>query len=219
MTQPVNVVPRHTRVRKMVTAVVVAVGGLGLLAAISARSGSAYPPAVGIVGEARNCLGCHVANGPWRDNGINVIDIVDEATGESLEQGDGSFLIAAKRGEIRTVLTIVGRTHDDAAPAPYRNAWLYIDPKRIGTSSLSKFAHGWSVNLPMACRIVGDTHKNYAGTRITVLPMTVRPGEDATDARLELQVMMTTGESVKGKPAEGLVASYFERTVRFEVID
>ena len=28
----------------------------------------AYPPAVGIVGESRDCLSCHQNNGPWADD-------------------------------------------------------------------------------------------------------------------------------------------------------
>ncbi len=26
-----------------------------------------YPPAVGLLGKAKNCLVCHVNNGPWQD--------------------------------------------------------------------------------------------------------------------------------------------------------
>ena len=37
----------------------------------------AYPPAVGIIGKSKNCLACHVNNGPWRDEGSTIIDILD----------------------------------------------------------------------------------------------------------------------------------------------
>jgi hypothetical protein len=178
----------------------------------------AYPPAVGILGSSRNCLACHADNGPWKDDAGLILDVLDKESGKSLRQTDGSFLIAARRGEAKTVLTVIGSRADTSAPAPHRNAWLYVDPARIGdASSLGKFAPGWSVNLPMACRLVGDASAAHTGSRVTVLPMTVRPGDDARDARIELQVMLTKGESLKGKPREGMVGSYFERTVKLEV--
>jgi hypothetical protein len=71
----------------------------------------------------------------------------------------------------------------------------------------------------MACRLVGDASKTYPGAQITVLPMTVRPGDDAQDAEIELQVMLTKGESVKGKPKEGMLGSYFVRKVRLTVVN
>jgi hypothetical protein len=62
-------------------------------------------------------------------------------------------------------------------------AWLCVDPARSAdASSLSTFAPGWYVNLPMACRLVGDTPEAYRGSHVTVLPMTIRPGDDAADA-------------------------------------
>lgn len=178
----------------------------------------AYPPAVGMLGPSRNCLACHVNNGPWRDDARLIIDIRDKATGKSLKQEDGSFLISAKRGEARTVLTVIGTVKQDDVPSPYRNAWLYIDPTRIKeSSSLSKFAPGWSVNLPLSCRVVGDASEAYPDARISVLPMTLRPGDDAQDADLELQVMLTKGEAVKGNPEEGMLGNYFTRKVRLKV--
>ena len=39
------------------------------------------------------------------------------------------------------------------------------------------------------------------------------------DAELTLQVMLTKGESVKGKAKEGMMGSYFERNVRLKVIE
>ncbi len=70
---------------------------MGLVA--FAYQAAAYPPAVGIIGKAKNCLACHVNNGPWMDDGAIIIDVVDKETKRSLKQPDGSFLIQAKRGE------------------------------------------------------------------------------------------------------------------------
>jgi len=71
----------------------------------------------------------------------------------------------------------------------------------------------------MSCRIVGDAVKGYEGATVTALPMTIRPSDAARDATLMLQIMLTRGESVKGKPAEGMIGNYFERTVRLKVLD
>jgi len=169
----------------------------------------AYPPGVGILSNQKNCLECHANNGPWKDDQRTIIDILDKDTMKSLKQADGSFLIETKRGAARTLLTVIGRAKGDAAEAPYRNAWLYIDPKTIGSASLSKFAPGWDVNLPMSCRIVGDRLEGYDGAHLTVLPMTVRPSDAARDAELELQVMLTAGEAVKGRGQEGLHRSWW----------
>lgn len=177
----------------------------------------AYPPAVGILGDAPNCLACHVDNGPWKDDGNTVIDILEKSSGKSLRQADGNFLIEARRGEATTVLTVIGRRGAQGETPPYRNAWLYVDPETIGSTSLSKFAPGWDVNLPMACRIVGDSAAGYEGSRVTALPMTVRPADAARDDEVVLQVMLTAGESVKGSPKDGMVGNYFERKVLLKV--
>ena len=190
---------------------------LGFTAALP--TALAYPPAVGILSNNNNCLACHANNGPWKDDPLTIIDVLDKETGKSLKQADGSFLISAKRGAAKTVLTVVGRGKGDTVEAPYRNAWLYIDPNTIGSATLSKFAPGWDVNLPMACRIVGDKLELYEGATVTVLPMTVRPTDAARDAELTLQVMLTKGESVKGKPKEGMIGSYFESRVKLKVTD
>jgi hypothetical protein len=176
----------------------------------------AYPPAVGILGTSKNCLTCHASNGPWKDEKDLIIDVLDKSSGKSLRQSDGTFLISAKRGESRTVVTVIGW---NGAPTPYRNAWIYVDPSRIGDpSSLSKFAPGWAVNLPMSCRVVGDAVQAYAGASTTALPMTVRAGDDApAEVEIQLQVMLTRGESVKGKPTQGMEGNYFERKVRLKV--
>jgi hypothetical protein len=210
--------PRNRGSRILAAALLVS-GCLILSVVLRSQSALAYPPAVGIVGQSRDCLVCHVDNGPWEDESKTIIDILDKDTGKSLRQEDGTFVISARRGEKRTVLTVIGRTAGDDAPPPYRNSWLYVDPKRIkDPSSLGKFAPGWLVNLPMACRIVGDASDQYPGAHITVLPMTLRPADDAQDTELELQVMLTKGESVKGKPREGLISNYAAHRVRLTVV-
>ncbi len=180
---------------------------------------SAYPPAVGILSKATSCMDCHVDNGPWTDASRTIIDVLDKDSMKSLGQVDGTFLVTVKRGQSKTLLTVIGRAKSDTAKPPYRNAWLYLDPGMVGGSSLSKFAPGWDVNLPMSCRVVGDKLEAYAGAALTVLPMTIRPTDAARDADLVLQVMLTQGESVKGQPKEGMLGNYFERKVKLKVTD
>lgn len=117
------------------------------------------------------------------------------------------------------MITIIGRKANDIAPPPLRNAWLYVDPTQLETGALSKFAPGWDVNLPMACRIVGDEIPEYPDAAITALPMKIRPGDAARDAELELQVMLTTGESTKGNPDTWLESNYLIRKLTLRVID
>jgi hypothetical protein len=183
-----------------------------------AVSASAYPPAVGILSKSRSCLSCHASNGPWSDEARTVIDLLDPETKQSLRAPDGTFQIKVRRGEARTVLTVLGRRGGDAE-VPRRNAWLYVDPTRIETSALSKFPPGWDVNLPMSCRIVGDQLAGHEGDHLTVLPMTIRPGDAAGKGELELQVMLTGGEAVKGQGKEGMVGNYFTRKVLLEVVE
>ena len=178
----------------------------------------AYPPAVGILSNSKNCISCHVNNGPWKDDGKTIIDILDRETKKSFKQPDGSFLIEIKRGEQKTVLTVIGNIKDNSIAAPYRNAWLYIDPTTIGTNSLSKFAPGWDVNLSISCRLVGDNLPGYENADITSLPMTIQPTSIAEDAEIQLQVMLTGGESVKGNAQEGMVGNYYEKRVLLIVI-
>ena len=194
------------------------IAALSLLVLV-ASTAIAYPPAVGILGNAKSCMSCHVNNGPWVDESKTIIDILDKETMKSLRQSDGTFQLDVKRGQQKTVLTVIGRIKDDDTPAPYRNAWTYIDPTTIGTSSLSKFAPGWAVNLQMSCRVVGDNLPGFEGTTITALPMTVQPLDDAKNAVLQLQVMLTKGESVKGDAKKGMLGNYFERSVKVKVID
>lgn len=179
----------------------------------------AYPPGVGILGKSKSCMSCHVNNGPWADDQKTIVDILDKETMKSLRQSDGTFLLDVKRGQQRTVLTVIGRIKDDDAPLPHRNAWLYIDPTRIETNSLSKFAPGWVVNLQMACRLVGDKIAAYEGAKITVLPMTIQPLDDAAETEIQLQVMLTKGEAIKGNAKEGMIGNYFERKVRLKVYE
>ena len=190
-------------------------GSVGV--AVLLTTALAYPPAVGILGQSRSCLDCHVSNGPWSDESKTIVDIIDKKTGKSLKQADGVFLIEAKRFAVVTVLTIIGRAGGDSAAPPYRNAWLYVDPKQIGTSSLSAFAPGWSVDLPMSCRLVGDKVSAYEGARVTALPMTVRPLDEAGDAVIDLQIMLTSGEAIKGDATKGLISNCLVRKVRLRV--
>jgi hypothetical protein len=181
------------------------------------NSAYAYPPAVGILSNSKNCLSCHTSNGPWKEEERLVIDILDIATKKSLKQADGSFLIEAKRWEQKTVLTVIGQKNSNPVTESYRNAWLYIDPTTIGTHSLSKFAPDWDVNLPMACRVVGDKLPGYEDATITSLPMTIQPLSNAKNTELQLQLMMTKGESVKGRAQEGMIGNYYERKVILKV--
>lgn len=179
----------------------------------------AYPPAVGILSKSKNCLSCHTSNGPWDEESKNIIDILEADTKKSLKQPDGSFLIEVKRNQTKTVLTVIGRTKDDLAESPYRNAWIYIDPQTIETSSLSKFSPGWECNLQMACRVIGDNLANYEGAKITSLPMTIRPTDSARDGELQLQVMLTKGESVKANATQGMKGNYFEKKVKLKIVE
>lgn len=177
----------------------------------------AYPPAVGILSNSKNCMSCHVNNGPWKDENNLIIDILDRDTKRSLKQSDGSFLIEAKRWEQKTVLTVIGHKKNSTITPPYRNAWLYVDSTTIGKHTLSKFAPDWDVNLPMACRVVGDQLPGYEDADISFLPMTIQPLSNAKDGELQLQVMLTKGESVKGRANEGMQGNYFEKKVKLHV--
>ncbi|MBI5731253.1 MAG: hypothetical protein HY963_08955 [Ignavibacteriales bacterium] len=189
------------------------------LLVLVANTAIAYPPAVGILGNAKSCISCHVNNGPWSDENKTIIDILDKETMKSLRRSNGTFLIEVKRGEQKTVLTVIGRTKDDNLPAPFRNAWTYVDSSMIGTNSISKFVPGWAVNLQMACRLIGDKLKGFENAEITALPMTVQPLYDAIDGELILQGMITKGESVKGNAKIGMLGNYFERKVILKVIE
>jgi len=177
----------------------------------------AYPPAVGILSNSKNCMSCHVNNGPWKDEAKLVIDVLDAETKKSLKQSDGTFIIEAERWQQRKLLTIIGWIKDQSTPAPTKNAWLYIDPTTLGTPSLSKFAPNWDVNLPLSCRIVGDRLEGYENADITSLSMIVQPMSTANHAELQLQIMLTKGVSIKGNTREGMVGNYFERKVLLKI--
>ncbi len=200
------------------------ISGAGLIIVIGIilggypSQGYGYPPAVGIMGKSRNCLSCHVSNGPWKDDNQTIIDILDKKTLKSLKQKDGTFLISVKKGKAKTILTVIGCKDKKGNTPPFRNALLYIDPSRIKDGSIgNKFARGWQVDLNLGCRIVGDTLSKFKDAHITVSGMTIRPIDEAEDAELELQVMLTRGKSVKGKPKKGLISSYFVKKVHLTV--
>jgi hypothetical protein len=195
------------------------VAGLCTVLLLASTNAFGYPPAVGIGGRSRSCTSCHADTGPWKDEAKTIVDILDATTRLSLRQPDGRFLLRVPRGETRTVITIIGRHAGDEAPAPVRNAWLYIDPRRIETGSFSKFAPGWDVTLPLSCRIVGDDVPEYPGAAVTALPMKIRPGDSAQDCELELQVMLTSGESTKGNPNAWLKGNYLVRKLALDVVD
>ncbi len=177
----------------------------------------AYPPAVGILSTSKNCMSCHVSKGPWNDDNKLIVDILDAETKKSLKQLDGTFVIETQRWEQKKLLTVIGWIKDKSISAPYRNAWLYIDPTTIGTPSLSKFAPNWDVNLPLSCRVVGDKLPGYEDADITSLPMIIQPMSNAKDTELQLQIMLTKGESIKGNAHEGMLANYFERKVFLKI--
>lgn len=196
--------------------------GLCLLLAgfgVLPRHAVAYPPAVGILGSSRSCTSCHANNGPWQDERGTIVDILDAATRRSLRQPDGRFLLQVERGKTATVLTVIGRAQGDTIPPPTRNAWLYVDPTQLETKALSKFAPGWDVNLPMSGRIVGDAVAEYPEAAVTALPMTVRAGDAARNAELELQIMLTSGGPGKGDPDGWLRANFVARKLSLEVLD
>ena len=192
-----------------------AVGGVLTLTSLTAF---AYPPGTGILSKSRSCLACHANVGPWSDETRTIVDVLDAKTKASLRDSAGLFRIEVPRHEARTVLTVIGRLKGEPTP-PKRNGWIYVDPTQISTSSLTKFAPGWDVNVPLACRVVGDSLEGFDGAHLTVLPMTIRPGDAARNAELELQVLLTSGESVKGKAKEGLLSTYLLRKVTLTVVD
>lgn len=185
--------------------------------ALDAGSAYAYPPAVGILSSSKNCMSCHVSKGPWSEDDKLIVDILDAETKKSLKQPDGTFVIETERWEQKKLLTVIGWMKEKSVSAPYRNAWLYIDPTTIGNPSLSKFAPNWDVNLPLSCRVVGDKLPGYENADITSLPMIIQPMSNAKDTELQLQIMLTKGESVKGNAHEGMFGNYFERTVFLKI--
>lgn len=192
---------------------------VALLLSCTAMLARAYPPAVGVTSNSRSCKSCHVDTGPWGDDANLIVDILDAQTKASTRQQDSTFLIVIPRGQTHRYLTIIGRSAADTLARPERNGWAYIDPTQIGQPSLSKFAPGWEIDLPMSCRRVGDTLSVQRDNHVTIVPMTIRPLADAKSSEVELQLMLTSGDSVKYKPNEGLIANYHERRIRLEVTD
>ena len=179
----------------------------------------AYPPAVGITSKSKSCLACHASNGPWQDEKNTIIDIIDKKSKTSLKQPDGTFLISAHRGETKELLTVIGRKATDTKEPPYRNGWILVDPDRIEGNSLSKFASGCAGDLPAGCCLVGGALEGYEGANITALQFTLRPSDEARDAQLSWQIMLTKGESVKGKAKEGMTGNYYEKKVILRVVN
>ena len=191
---------------------------LTLLALAVATPALAYPPGVGVLTNKRNCVACHPPNGPWSDEAKTIVDVLDAETKKSLKTPGGEFTIEVRRNQTRTVLTVIGRVKGEPK-APRRNGWLYVDPMQIDLPTLSKFAPGWDVNLSASCRVVGDKLDAYPDAALTVLPMTVRPLDAARDADLELHFMLSSGESVKGKPELGIISNSGTRKVTLKVVD
>ena len=198
------------------SAFILATASLLLVAALVA---TACPPAVGIIGNSRNCLTCHVSNGSWTDANRLIIDLIDKTTQRSLLQSDGSFLLSAKRGTATTMIAVLGYRASGSDPVPYRNGWTFVDSTTFVSSALSKFAPGWEINVPFGCRITGDKIDAYPDGVQSTAPITIRPTEFAKDGEVTLQTMLTSGESVKGNAKSGLVGNYYERTVHLRVTE
>ena len=126
-----------------------------VLALVVSTPALGYPPGVGVLTNKQNCVACHPANGPWKDEAKTIVDVLDAETKKSLKTASGAFEIEVPRHRARTVLTVIGRTKGDPK-APRRNGWIYVDPRQLELPTLSKFAPGWEVNLPASCRVVGD---------------------------------------------------------------
>ena len=47
----------------------------------------------------------------------------------------------------------------------------------------------------------------------------IQPLDDAKETELQLQVMLTKGESIKGNPRKGMLGNYFERKVILKVAE
>jgi hypothetical protein len=177
----------------------------------------AYPPAVSIMGQADDCLTCHVNNGPWIEDDALIIDILDKETRQSLKQPDGSFLIEVSRNDNKTVLCVIGRMAKHPDPPPFRNGWIFFDPKMVDKPTLSKFLPGWEVNATYGCRLVGDKLDLYPGAALTVTSMTVKPTEKAGNGIITWMPALTAGDPPKGKPAEGMLGNFYEYQVKLRI--
>lgn len=177
----------------------------------------AYPPAVGIMGPSPDCLTCHINNGKWIEDEFLIVDILDKETKQSLKQPDGSFLLEFPRNKSKTVLCVIGRLVEDPNPPPFRNSWIFFDPKMVDKPTLSKFLPGWEVNATYGCRLVGDKLDLYPGAALTVTSMTVKPTERAGNGTITWLLALTTGDPPKGKPAEGMLGNYYEYQVKLRI--
>jgi hypothetical protein len=192
---------------------------ISLTAVFLVQLALATPPAVGIVGSSRDCNACHVNSGQWLESPELVIDLVDPVSKTSFRQPNGSFLLSARRGETVNAVAIFGYKSVSPALAPHRNGWIFVDTTTIGTEAISKFAPGWEISLPYGCKISGDKSEAYPDAQITSAPFIVKASESAADRDVTLQVLLTSGEAVKGKAKEGLVSDYFSRQVHLRVND
>lgn len=59
----------------------------------------------------------------------------------------------------------------------------------------------------MSCRLVGDKFQGYEDADITSLAMTIQPLNNAKDAEIQLQIMLTKGECVKGNAQAGMLGN------------
>ncbi len=177
----------------------------------------AYPPAVSIMGMSTSCVDCHLNNGPWIEDDLLVIDILDKESKQSLSQPDGTFLVEVPRNTNRTVLCVIGRLADDPNPAPLRNGWIFFDPKMVDKPALSKFLPDWEVNATYGCRLVGDKLDRYPGATLTVTSMTIRPTDKAEDGILTWMLGLTVGDPPKGKPTEGMLGNFYEYRLKLRI--
>lgn len=177
----------------------------------------AYPPVVSIMGMGTRCVDCHLDNGPWIEDELLVIDILDKETKQSLGQSDGTFLVEVPRNASKTVLCIIGRLAEDPNPPPFRNGWIFFDPKMLDQPALSKFPPGWEVNATYGCRLVGDKLDLYPDATLTVTSMTIRPSDKAEDGILTWMLGLTVGDPPKGKPTEGMLGNFYEYQVKLRI--
>jgi hypothetical protein len=82
------------------------IGLLARLVVIGAHTAFAYPPAVNILGPARNCLSCRSSDGQWKDPAGLIIDILDKTSEKSLRQGDAKKGMARNYFERRVRLKV-----------------------------------------------------------------------------------------------------------------
>lgn len=177
-----------------------------------ARSLLSYPTAP-IVGRNTTCLNCHKNTGPWQDEAKAIIEILDPQTGQSLKQKDGSFLIAAKRNEVKSVQMVFGVT-GDTEKVPECISWCLVDPveQRQGSDASNKFAPHWEVNAQYGGRFVGDKVKGYEAHKVVASTMSLRATEKAKDGALVLQVLFPVA-------FRGLDGNYFEKKVTLKITD